>query len=304
MEENTIIKYVNDQNQEKTLIVNEKLGEGSYGQVFKCFLSGYGFVALKVQKLEYVRTSLEIEIKIAKSLADSKTAIVLRKIIYNTSEGTMSEFKALSDSIEKGTVCSIYDLADGLELYNYITYNRETGTELGYREIQKYARDLLNCLSDLDTARIAHRDLKPSNLILNKGTITMIDFGFACFLGECIDQIGTPVFLPPEYFKPRGVEDWQKSDIFAMGLTLFSLITNGHLIIHLRTNEELKEFYRERSNRSIGNYFQSAVIHYARTYKMLYSFMKLILGMLEPVPQIRWTIKECYDWLDYDNGYD
>jgi serine/threonine protein kinase len=74
---------------------------------------------------------------------------------------------------------------------------------------------------------VLHRDIKPSNLLLDeRGTVWVTDFGLAKIAnsGDLTGPgaiIGTPRYMAPERF--RGHAD-ARSDIYALGLTLYELI--------------------------------------------------------------------------------
>ena len=76
---------------------------------------------------------------------------------------------------------------------------------------------------------VIHRDLKPNNLMLNdNGLIKVMDFGIARVLREPKQTrtgqlIGTPKYMPPEQI--RGEEPDARTDIYAMGIVLYQLLT-------------------------------------------------------------------------------
>jgi serine/threonine protein kinase/WD40 repeat protein len=73
-----------------------------------------------------------------------------------------------------------------------------------------------------------HRDIKPSNLLLDThGTVWVTDFGLAKVadsedLTNTGDVVGTLRYMAPERF--QGKSD-QRSDLYALGLTLYELLT-------------------------------------------------------------------------------
>ncbi|QDU19996.1 protein kinase domain-containing protein [Urbifossiella limnaea] len=81
-------------------------------------------------------------------------------------------------------------------------------------------------------AGVIHRDIKPSNLILAQASgpavLKILDFGIARADGvaEGAVSIGTPAFAAPEQFENPSASD-ARSDIYALGGTLFYMLTGG-----------------------------------------------------------------------------
>jgi eukaryotic-like serine/threonine-protein kinase len=78
---------------------------------------------------------------------------------------------------------------------------------------------------------ILHRDIKPANLLIDRhGAVWITDFGLARFPSEFSltgtgDMVGTLRYMSPEQaLARRGVVD-QRTDIYALGVTLYELLT-------------------------------------------------------------------------------
>ena len=86
---------------------------------------------------------------------------------------------------------------------------------------------------------IIHRDLKPSNILVTVWTAPpapkVIDFGVAkatqarltdkTLLTSCTRLIGTPAYMSPEQAGPGALDMDTRSDIYALGVLLYELLT-------------------------------------------------------------------------------
>jgi serine/threonine protein kinase/Flp pilus assembly protein TadD len=78
---------------------------------------------------------------------------------------------------------------------------------------------------------IVHRDLKPSNLMLTPGgALRILDFGLARLEGQenltaSGEIVGTPRYMSPEQIEAGSAPPDQRSDIYALGATLYEVLT-------------------------------------------------------------------------------
>ncbi len=96
-----------------------------------------------------------------------------------------------------------------------------------------YAWQALQGLSAVHGAGILHRDLKPANIMLEPSPgpierVVLIDFGFASFEGSAkLTAQGTVVgslrYIAPERLRGEPID--QRSDVYAIGVMLFELLT-------------------------------------------------------------------------------
>ncbi|MHC9539062.1 MAG: serine/threonine protein kinase [Vulcanimicrobiota bacterium] len=104
-----------------------------------------------------------------------------------------------------------------------------------WEEVLPWAEELCEILLYLHTRmpyQVIFRDLKPSNIIITPNdNVKLIDFGIARLYSprKVKDTyfMGTPGFSPPEQYG-RGQSDG-RSDIFALGATLYRLLTKADM---------------------------------------------------------------------------
>lgn len=93
------------------------------------------------------------------------------------------------------------------------------------------AQALADALEDLHSVGIVHRDVKPANIVVDaKGRPLLVDFGLACDadadgIGSREDPIGTPRYLAPELVSGHADEIDPRADVYALGATLFEMLT-------------------------------------------------------------------------------
>jgi serine/threonine protein kinase len=133
-------------------------------------------------------------------------------------------------------VVRIHDVGEA-QAGPYVVFERLKGTDLRSRMKEKgrlpvpdalaAVRDAARALEAAAAVGVVHRDVKPSNLfLLDDGTVKLTDFGFAAplsRLGGPAGVYGTPELIAPELL--RGGAADIRTDIYALGATLFQLVT-------------------------------------------------------------------------------
>jgi serine/threonine-protein kinase len=140
------------------------------------------------------------------------------------------------DVADDGSAFLVMELLDGVGVEELSArFPQGVPLEVGVAIV----RQLLDVLEAAHTAGIVHRDVKPANLFVTRdGTVKVLDFGIARVLEGAGTSalatgagvpMGTPAFMSPEQALGRSHEVDARTDVWAAGATLFTLLT-GKLV--------------------------------------------------------------------------
>jgi len=161
------------------------------------------------------------------------------------------------DVTDDGCAFLVMELLDGETLD--ARWERK-GKHLPADEVLSLTDQVLSTLMAAHAAGIVHRDLKPENLFLTRaGVVKVLDFGIArvrelsqsSSKTQTGSMMGTPSFMPPEQARGRWDEVDAQSDIWAVGATMFTLLT-GHYVHEATTVNEALAFAATQHARSIA----------------------------------------------------
>lgn len=191
----------------------QMLGEGGMGAVYKARDRELDrFVALKLIRRELA----------------ANPAIVAR----------FKQELLLSHQVTHKNVIRIYDLgdADGLKFISMEFVEGEDlrslileKTKFPPEEAVEIIQQVCHALEAAHSVGVIHRDLKPQNIMRDKaGRILVMDFGMARTVeGDGMTQsgalVGTMEYMSPEQAMAGNLD--QRSDLFAVGLILYELLT-------------------------------------------------------------------------------
>jgi tRNA A-37 threonylcarbamoyl transferase component Bud32 len=196
-----------------TYKIESKIGEGGMGSVYK----GIDTMLDRDVAIKALRPELVSQTSIVERFR--KEAVTLAKLNHPN-------------------IATLYQLIrEGNELYMVLEYVKgESLDEIlrrrGWLETDEFIPVFCQILDGIDHAHelgIIHRDIKPGNMMLTEtGQLKVLDFGIARLLGSSRmtragNIIGTLEYMAPE--QVRGLETDARSDIYALGMMLYEVLT-------------------------------------------------------------------------------
>ncbi len=222
--------------------VDALIGVGGMSAVFAATHQNRRRFALKFLAPELVARS------------DLRARFVREGLVANTI-GHPGAVTIVDDEItDEGVPFLVMELLDGSTLDGL----QARHGNLAARDVVAVALEVLDVLVAAHAKGVIHRDLKPQNLFLTrKGRVKLLDFGIARLhdaenvaLTRVGESFGTPGFKPREQELGLVAEIDGRTDIWALGATMFHLLT-GDYPHEAETIEERSIFAATRAPRSL-----------------------------------------------------
>lgn len=160
----------------------------------------------------------------------------LREGYVANSVGHRGAVEVFDDDVaEDGAAYLVMELLDGESLE---TRWERKGRRLPVLEVLALVDQLLDTLAEAHAKDIVHRDLKPENLFLQKGgVLKVLDFGIArlresgtaATATQTGSAMGTPAFMAPEQARGRWEDVDGRTDLWAVGASVFTLLTGRYV---------------------------------------------------------------------------
>lgn len=198
--------YKKDRDPAEDFQLIEKLGEGSYGSVWKAFHTKTQ-TATAIKKIPVENDLEEIlnEIKIMKQCRSPYIISYYGSYIKENELWIVMEY------------CGAGSVSDLMRITEKTLTEEQIGTVL---------KDALKGLQYLHSVRKVHRDIKAGNILVNeKGECKLADFGVSGQLSDNMAKrhtvIGTPFWMAPEVIQEVGYD--VKADLWSLGITAIEM---------------------------------------------------------------------------------
>jgi len=216
--------------------ITGRLGEGGMGVVWRALQLSTGRpVAIKLMSAaafgsERARLRFEREVRLTARLDHPQIAGVYES------------------GLHRGAYYYAMELVEGVPLDRFVQQ-----TKLTVAQILELLRSVCAAVAHAHARGIVHRDLKPGNILVDAaGVPHVLDFGLAKALQEAQpsmtavtltgEMAGTPAFMAPEQVAGAAADCDTRTDVYALGVVLFHLLTGA--FPHELTGTRLEVFRR------------------------------------------------------------
>lgn len=228
--------------------VVERIGRGTFGDVFRIKRDNYGTAEESALKIIRIRGDMELsdyygsnqekvpgesekdigepavpealsnEIKIMRALRGAPNIVVIEDFY----------FKRI------GTSSTLFVRMELLTSFQEaLQKSRDDWTAFSVDEVYKIGSDICTALMYCEKKGIIHRDIKPANLFMDGfGNYKIGDFGASSridtvYAAHTMTAIGTISYMAPEVFKGQSYNN--TVDIYALGLILYQILNKGRI---------------------------------------------------------------------------
>jgi serine/threonine protein kinase len=201
----------------------EQIGEGGFGVVF---------MAEQTQPLRR-----KVALKVLKPGMDTRQ--VVARFEAERQALALMDHPNIAHVFDGGATATgrpyfVMELVRGVPVTSFCEQNH-----LGVRERLGLFVDVCQAVQHAHQKGIIHRDLKPTNVLVtlhdDRAVVKVIDFGVAKATGQQLtdktlftnfaQMIGTPLYMSPEQAQMSGLDVDTRSDIYALGVLLYELLT-------------------------------------------------------------------------------
>jgi WD40 repeat protein/serine/threonine protein kinase len=201
----------------------EQIGEGGFGLVFVA------------EQQEPVRR--QVALKVIKPGMDSRE--VIARFEAERQALALMDHPNIARVLDAGATASgrpyfVMELVRGIPITDFCDRNQFTP-----RARLELFVPVCQAVQHAHQKGIIHRDIKPSNVLVTlhdgRPVVKVIDFGIAKAVGQRLTDktvytrfaqlIGTPLYMSPEQAEMSGLDIDTRSDVYALGVLLYELLT-------------------------------------------------------------------------------
>ncbi len=216
----------------------EKIGEGSFGKVYRCVRNEYGISSVGALKVISIPQTdgASGDIRMQGMSADSAKAYYGDIVKEFSNEIALMVMLKGAPNVVSVENYKIIPKPDGIgsDIYILMEYLKpfieySSSTPMGENDVIAFGIDMCKALEVCHKRGVIHRDIKPDNIFVDDyGNFKLGDFGVARRLENSLDAMskkGTCSFMAPEVY--HGERYDFRVDIYSLGMVLFKLLNKN-----------------------------------------------------------------------------
>uniref|UniRef100_A0AC34FXU0 Protein kinase domain-containing protein n=1 Tax=Panagrolaimus sp. ES5 TaxID=591445 RepID=A0AC34FXU0_9BILA len=229
---------------------DEIIGNGSTATVYKGFLHGNSALSKTANKsaTNQKHSNCKVAIKIPKAMNRNEAEQIMRELQAMRQLGHHVHIAALFGwCFQNDSLSLVFELAQ-YDLFTYIRKFREPPDScMPLRQTLSIAWQVSVGMEYVASFNMVHRDLAARNILLFPGFHAKIsDFGLCCHCDESFTYYATiNKKLPVRWLSIEALIDRrfsEKSDVWAFGVLLYEMCTNGTVPYTLLSNSDILAF--------------------------------------------------------------
>eukprot|EP01064_Diplonema_japonicum_P027736 TRINITY_DN4085_c0_g1_i1.p1 TRINITY_DN4085_c0_g1~~TRINITY_DN4085_c0_g1_i1.p1 ORF type:complete len:480 (+),score=96.80 TRINITY_DN4085_c0_g1_i1:911-2350(+) len=256
---------------ERQLLIVRELGNGAFGKAL--------LVRHATTNVPYVAKEVNLKGMLKRDVDDSRNEVA---VMMQLEHPNITKFVSSFEANEK--IYTIMEYADGGDLSIRILKQQNTKCLFSEDVITNIFIQICLALKYLHQKRFLHRDIKVQNIFLTSSDIVKLgDFGVSKHVGTvgmARTVCGTYSYFSPEMCKRQAYSN--KSDVFALGVVLYEMMTLGKKPFVGKDVPELL------TNIAKGNMepLPSGLPYSAGLVDLLYSLLKLDPSRRPSIPEV------------------
>lgn len=239
-------------------VIEQIIGQGSYGSVYKIRKSEYGvttYSALKVIKIP--QSSADIRSALSEGMDNQTVTSYFQGIVDDIVHeiAIMSQVKGHPNivSYEDHKIAVReneigWDILIRMELLTGLI-DYQLSHPIGERDVLQIAVDISEALAFCERKGLIHRDIKPENIFVSEiGAFKIGDFGVAKTAEKAAStqsRKGTEIYMAPEVYMGRPYD--QNVDIYSLGLVLYRYLNDNRLPFYPQAGIPIRPGDRENA---------------------------------------------------------
>jgi serine/threonine protein kinase len=284
-------------------LIDEKLGEGSYGKVYRIRREIKGstfFAAVKI--ITIPQNTSEISALSYEGMSSDSISLYFQQVLDGLVEEIelLYSFRGLSNIVNIDDYKVIkhddnitYDILIKMELLKDLSSYVQSNP-LSKSDVLRLAIDMCKALEACHKKNIIHRDIKPDNIFISDhGDYKLGDFGVARKMEKTLSGLskkGTYLYMAPEVYKGENYD--HTVDIYSLGIVIYRYLNGGKLPFF----ESNQVMYRQREE-ALAKRLRGEPLPYPESGQG--EFESIIIKACSNNPKERYqNIKEFKDKLD------